>query len=100
MNSNTSKKAGMIGTVEPRMDVKVGDLVQVRVIEGITRKLVRPTDNVIEDHGAFAEVLVTHTIEVESVDVIGEHLWCKGPVVETDGHGTLGRVVPAYLGAL
>lgn len=90
----------MIGTVNPTMDVQVGDLIQVRAIEGITRKLVRPTDNVVEDHGGFVEVLATHTIKVESVDVIGKSLWCKGAIVETDGHTALGRVMPAYLGAL
>lgn len=48
----------------------------------------------------MVEVLVTHTIEVESVDEIGEFLWCKGPVVETDGATAIGKVVPVYLGAL
>ncbi|UGL61846.1 hypothetical protein SEA_FRANKLIN22_33 [Microbacterium phage Franklin22] len=100
MNTNTSKKAGMIGTVNPSMDVKVGDLIQVRAIEGISRKNRRDTDVVIEDHGAFVEILATHTIKVESVDTIGTSLWCKGAIVETDGHAPLGNTFPAYLGAL
>jgi hypothetical protein len=95
---NKSEMAGMTGMVEPRMDVKVGDLIQVWAIEGITRRLVQPTDKVIEDHGAFAEVQVLHTIEVESVDNINGFLWCKGPIVATNGHTSLGRVFPVYLG--
>ncbi|WIC89457.1 hypothetical protein SEA_BAJUNIPER_33 [Microbacterium phage BAjuniper] len=95
-----SDKSNLIGMIEPRTDVKVGDLVQVRAIEGITRKLVQPTDNVIEDHGAFAEVLVTHTIEVDSVDVINGFLWCKGPIVATDSHSGPGRVHPIFLGTV
>ncbi|AYN55903.1 hypothetical protein PBI_COLTRANE_32 [Microbacterium phage Coltrane] len=100
MNNNTSKKAGMIGTVNPTMDVKVGDLIQVRAIEGRSKKVVAADAVIVEDHGAIVEVLVTHTIKVESVDEIGGNLWCKGPIVETDGGTPLGRVMPAYLGAL
>ncbi|AXH47327.1 hypothetical protein SEA_EDEN_32 [Microbacterium phage Eden] len=100
MNSNTSKKAGMIGMVNPRMDVKVGERIQVRVIEGRNRKNVAADAIIVEDHGAMVEVLVTHTIEVDSVDEIGEFLWCKGAIVETDGATPVGRVIPAYLGAL
>jgi hypothetical protein len=84
------------------MDVEVGDLIQVRVIEGRNRDLVPADANIVDvvKGTNFVEVLVTHTIKVESVDVIGQHLWCKGPVVETDGATELGRIVPAHLGAL
>ncbi|QDH92412.1 hypothetical protein SEA_CELAENA_33 [Microbacterium phage Celaena] len=102
MNANTSKKAGMIGTVNPRMDVQVGDLIQVRAIEGRRRDLVPAGATIVEEVAGtnLVEVLVTHTIKVESVDKLGANLWCKGPIVETDGATSLGRVMPAYLGAL
>lgn len=91
-------KSSLIGMVEPRMDVKVGDLVQVRAIEGQARAVVAADAHVVEDHGPVVEVLVTHTIEVESVDNINGFLWCKGPIVETNGRTYVGRVFPVYLG--
>lgn len=83
-----SPKAALIGAVNPRMDVKVGDLMEVRAIEGQRRD------------GRVEEVLVTHTIEVQSVDVIGKHLWCKGPIIKTDGLAKVGTGFPVYLGAV
>lgn len=88
----------MIGTVNPRMDVKVGDLVQIRSIAGYRRDAVPAGAEVVEDHGAIVEVLETHTIKVDSVDAINGHLWCKGDYVEGEGSFTRGAV--AYLGAL
>lgn len=102
MNNNTSKKAGMIGTVNPTMDVKVGDLIQVRSIEARRRDLVAADATIVEViTPTLVEVLTTHTIKVESVDEIGDQLWCKGAIVETDGApSNMGRQFPAHLGAL
>lgn len=98
MNNNTSKKADLIGMVNPRMDVKVGEHVEVRSIAGYRRGTVPAGAVIVEDLGAIVEVLETHTIVVESVDAINGHLWCKGPYVE--GKGSFSRGTAVYLGAL
>jgi len=93
-----SDKSNLIGMVDHRTDVKVGDLIQARAIEGQSRAVVAADAHVVEDHGPVVEVLVTHTIEVESVDNINGFLWCKGPITETNGRTAVGRVFPVYLG--
>lgn len=49
------------------------------------------------NNGVITETPVVHTFIVESVDLLGGHWWCKGPIVESTGKPfTLGGV--KYLG--
>jgi len=79
-----------IGTIDPSTDVKIGDLVKVRIAAAQVRD------------GAIYEIPVINTFRVESVDVLNEtSLWCNGRVVETDYHtptAFLGHGAIAYLG--
>ncbi|QJD49852.1 hypothetical protein QDW19_gp37 [Microbacterium phage AvGardian] len=89
MNSN--ERDYEIGTIDPRLDVKVGDLVSVRIGVGQYR----------EDKSVY-EIPVIQTFKVESVDVLGkDNLWCRGTIVETDYHTPevyIGTPSMAYLG--
>ena len=79
------------GTIDPRLDVQVGDRMQVIIVEG---RRTAPHE--------ITETPVTHTFEVESVDNFDGHLWCRGPIVETDcdrpEHQHHGQQAPPYLG--
>jgi hypothetical protein len=89
MNNNT--RSFEIGTIDPRTDVKVGDLVQVRIGAGQ-----------FDAQGKAFEIPVINTFEVESVDVLGKgKLWCRGRIVDTDYHtpdAFIGRGAMAFLG--
>lgn len=90
MNSNEKFE---IGTIDPRTDVKVGDLVQVRIGAGQRN-----------EDGTLYEIPVVNTFKVESVDILGKgNLWCKGYIVETDYHtpaAYVGKGAIAFLGTV